>query len=146
VWSVASCTVIARLDGHASYVRGVAWDPVGSYLYALSARASVLFCNTLSMYSQGDDGLRCWKIDTWQQHSERTFEAPYGRCSEEVLYHRLGVSPDGSHIAAIGITKDKLNVCSISHRADLSPYRLGLVFWLGCGWLQNAAFKSQAVA
>ena len=55
----------------------------------------------------------------------------YGRCSEEVLYHRLGVSPDGSHIAAIGITKDKMNVCSISHRADLSPYRFG---WgvIGC--------------
>ena len=98
------------------------------------------------MYSQGDDGLRCWKIDTWQQHAERTFEAPYGRCSEEVLYHRLGVSPDGSHIAAIGITKDKMNVCSISHRADLSPYRLGRLFWLGCGWLQNSALKSQAVA
>jgi hypothetical protein len=39
------------------------------------------------------------------------------------MYHRLGVSPDGSHVAAIGITKDKLNVCSISHRADLSAYR-----------------------
>jgi WD40 repeat protein len=69
VWCVATCAVIARLDGHASYVRGVAWDPVGSYLY-----------------SQGDDGLRCWKIDTWRQQSERTFEPPYGRCSEEVLY------------------------------------------------------------
>ena len=116
------------------------------YVTLCCAHASVLFCNTLSMYSQGDDGLRCWKIDTWQQHSERTFEAPYGRCSEEVLYHRLGVSPDGSHIAAIGITKDKMNVCSISHRADLSPYRWGLVWWLGGGWLLNAVFKSQAVA
>lgn len=122
VWSVASGTMITRLVGHASYVRGVAWDPVGSYLY-----------------SQGDDGLRCWKIETWRQHSERTFEPPFGRCSEEVLYvyppndhihtlsllhmyHRLGISPDGSHIAAIGITKDKLNVCSMSHRADLSSY------------------------
>ncbi len=69
VWCVATSAVIARLDGHASYVRGVAWDPVGSYLY-----------------SQGDDGLRCWKIDTWRQQSARTFEPPYGRCSEEVLY------------------------------------------------------------
>ena len=39
------------------------------------------------------------------------------------MYHRLGVSPDGSHVAAIGITKEKLNVCSISSRADLAPYR-----------------------
>jgi WD40 repeat protein len=32
VWSVATMSLIVRLDGHASYVRGVAWDPVGSYL------------------------------------------------------------------------------------------------------------------
>jgi protein HIRA/HIR1 len=88
VWSAATGAMITRLDGHASYVRGVAWDPVGSYLY-----------------SQGDDGLRCWKIETWRQHAERTFEPPFGRCSEEVLY---------VHPRAIAFTPCHYCTCTIA--------------------------------
>lgn len=53
IWNVEDISHPVRVHtivGHVGFVKGVAWDPMGTYLA-----------------SQGDDGLRVWRCNSWSQ-------------------------------------------------------------------------------
>lgn len=58
VWEARSGRRLATLR-HNNFCKGVAWDPLGSYLA-----------------SQGDDGIRIWRCEGWEQvaHIKYLFE------------------------------------------------------------------------
>ncbi|KAI8463048.1 MAG: WD40-repeat-containing domain protein [Monoraphidium minutum] len=73
--------LVRFLTGHIGHVKGVAWDPLGSYLA-----------------SQGDDGVRVWAADGWGQVAHIAVDFEYS--STQMFYLRLSWSPDGQWLAA----------------------------------------------
>lgn len=75
------CAQVATLTGHRSYVKGVAWDPIGTYLA-----------------SQGDDkSAIVWSTSTWEEQ-EKLMDTL--KVMDSTTYStRLGWSPDGQYLA-----------------------------------------------
>jgi protein HIRA/HIR1 len=73
----------ATLTAHVGFVKGVAWDPMGTYLA-----------------SQGDDGVRVWRTASggWAQVAH--IEAPFSAASRTNFFLRLSWTPDGQYLIA----------------------------------------------
>ena len=48
IWDVVEGQVVAVLTAHSSFVKGVAWDPVGSYLATIGEDFTVRIWSTLN--------------------------------------------------------------------------------------------------
>eukprot|EP00803_Ostreobium_quekettii_P003072 evm.model.scf_3834EXC.1 EVM.evm.TU.scf_3834EXC.1 scf_3834EXC:575-5508(+) len=84
VWSIEDSKPVAILKGHTSFVKGVAWDPMGVYLA-----------------SQADD--RCviiWRTSDWKEAQRITSplaQQPTNNC----FFYRLCWSPDGQMLTIV---------------------------------------------
>ena len=72
------------LKGHTNFVKGVTWDPVGSYLASQST----------------DNTVRVWNTVDWTM--ETIIEGPFSNSSNNGHVMRIGWSPDGTYIIAGG--------------------------------------------
>lgn len=46
IWNISNATCIAVLRGHSSLVKGVAWDPIGSFIASQSDDKTVIIWKT----------------------------------------------------------------------------------------------------
>eukprot|EP00887_Chlorella_sp_A99_P002134 scaffold21.g2134.t1 len=80
VWEAASGAQLRRLDLHTSFVKGVAWDPVGTYLASQSEDKSVVI----------------WRCDDWSVVA--TVRGPWSQMVSATFANRLSWSADGRHL------------------------------------------------
>lgn len=72
--------ILCRINAHAGLVKGVAWDPVGTYFA-----------------SQSDDKtLKIWRTLDWSL--EKSIDEPFKQCAGTTHVLRLNWSPDGQLI------------------------------------------------
>ena len=87
VWSVARdehpTTPLARLVGHTTMIKGVAWDPINRYI--ASATPSEL---------------KVWRVADWQL--EATLEDAFDASHDTTYFRRASWSPDGQQLTCAG--------------------------------------------
>eukprot|EP01136_Pigoraptor_vietnamica_P029126 Opistho-1_new@87080 len=86
VWDPKTSAVIARLQEHSSFVKGVTWDPAGQFLA-----------------SQSEDlTMRIWRTKDWKVEAvvKRPFEPTYANPFDaNLFFRRPSWSPDGAVIS-----------------------------------------------
>ena len=94
--------IISRINAHAGLVKGVAWDPVGTY-FASQVFSSFLifFFNYIffskKIYFKSDDKtLKIWRTLDWSL--EKSVDEPFKQCTGTTHVLRLNWSPDGQLI------------------------------------------------
>ena len=75
------------LDSHQSFVKGVSFDPVGSYLASSSA----------------DNVLLVWSMDTWTV--DTTLTEPMANSVDRTIFRRMSWAPDGGSLCVSSATK-----------------------------------------
>ncbi|KAL1500118.1 hypothetical protein AB1Y20_012791 [Prymnesium parvum] len=86
------------LQGHCSWVKGVAWDPIGRYVA-----------------SHGDDkSVAVWKVRDWSEAARVT--TPFERSSNKTLFRRLCWSPDGQFLCCPHAYKSPANIAVVLRR------------------------------
>ena len=97
------------LKGHTNFVKGVTWDPVGSYLASQST----------------DNTVRVWNTVDWTM--ETIIEGPFSNSSNNGHVMRIGWSPDGTYIIAGGAINNGGPTAQIINR----KWQLGFDLALG---------------
>ncbi|CAD7701890.1 unnamed protein product [Ostreobium quekettii] len=103
VWDVEESRPTATLDGHTSFVKGLAWDPMGLYLASQADDKSVII----------------WQTSDWTQTHRITSpfaQQPINNC----FFTRLCWSPDGQFLTIVNSYQSGKNVGSVIRRGDWS--------------------------
>lgn len=84
VYSGRTFELVRKLNGHAGFVKGLVWDPVGQYLatqvsrtrpmHGLSCVYTSLIAR-LSLSQSDDNTLKVWRTDDWGLQA--TISAPF---------------------------------------------------------------------
>ena len=88
VWDGTSGGKVAVLEGHTSYVRALAWDPVGSYLASQSDDKSVIVWRAGGDWAQLGAITECFK--RWVS---LTFSLRSGSLPQRTSWHITTVKP-----------------------------------------------------
>ncbi|CAJ1937837.1 unnamed protein product [Sphenostylis stenocarpa] len=133
IWDVDKGTSIQKLEAHAHYVQGVAWDPLGKYISSLSSDRTCRIYMNKPFKSKGIE-----KIHYVCQQIISKADQPLLKDSEETKCHlfndetmpsffrRLAWSPDGSFLLVpagsykINTASESVNAAYIISRKDLS--------------------------
>ncbi|KAE9602779.1 putative transcription factor WD40-like family [Lupinus albus] len=133
IWDVNKGINLQKLDAHAHYVQGVAWDPLGKYAASLSSDRTCRIYINKPLKSKGIE-----KINYVCRHVISKAEQPLLKNSKSTKYHlfhdetlpsffrRLAWSPDGSFLLVpsgsykIGTASESVNAAYIFSRKDLS--------------------------
>ncbi|KAI9168561.1 HIR complex subunit [Blastocladiella emersonii ATCC 22665] len=99
IWDGVTFDRVARCQ-HSSFVKGLAFDPVGTYLV-----------------SQSDDGSAIlWNTQTWTVESRVTHAFLQGTGGAAVLVRRPSFSPDGSYVACANAVSNGVHVAALLPR------------------------------
>lgn len=85
--------------GHEGMVKGVAWDPMGTYLA-----------------SQGDDAVVVWRREDWSTTAR--ISAPLQEAVHNNFHARLCWSPDGQFLATAASFEHPSHVSALIKRGD----------------------------
>ncbi|EPY53950.1 hira protein Slm9 [Schizosaccharomyces cryophilus OY26] len=96
------------IDGHHSFICGLAFDPLSQYLASHSL----------------DRSLKIWRLATFAL--EKNISKPFEHMSINSRYLRLSWSPDGAHVAAVNAINEGTNVIAIVQR-DSWTFDISLV-------------------
>jgi len=77
VWDLSKKCSLVQLIGHKSWVKGIAWDPIGKFIASQSEDRSVII----------------WRTSDWSV--ETKMEAPFRSIPSSSFFTRLSWSPDG---------------------------------------------------
>lgn len=98
VAGAASQPLVAVLQGHQAWAKGLAWDPIGRYIA-----------------SQGDDrAVLLWSTRDWTQ--VKRVEAPFQKATEKTLFRRPGWSPDGQFLCCPHAFKRPIHIAVVLRR------------------------------
>ena len=111
IWSITSqsttSTIISPiklLDIHKSYVKGIAFDPLASYLATCGS----------------DNTVNIWDCNSWDV--VKSFTEPLKDTKDLTLFRRLTWSPDGQCMCITGATKSKKQIGYVVKRNSWIPY------------------------
>ena len=122
VWDAATGALIRRLELHTSFVKGVAWDPVGTYLASQSEDKSVAI----------------WRVDDWSVVA--TVRGPYSQMVSATFANRLSWSPDGQLLLTGNSYQGATHAAVVIQREKWGSGRDHLLISghqgepFGCGW------------
>ena len=86
------------LDGHKSFVKGVSFDPIGTYLAS----------------SGGDNLIILWDCDSWT--ILHRLDGPFKDSPDRTMFRRLSWAPDGSSLCISAATKSSKPVGMVLKR------------------------------
>ncbi|EPX72480.1 hira protein Slm9 [Schizosaccharomyces octosporus yFS286] len=105
---VIEYSLLKVIDGHHSFICGLAFDPLSQYLASHSL----------------DRSLKIWRLATFAL--EKNISKPFEHMPINSRYLRLSWSPDGAHIAAVNAINEGINVIAIVQR-DSWTFDISLV-------------------
>lgn len=97
VWD-AAFNLVVKFKGHADFTKGLAWDPIGTYLASAS----------------DDRTVKVWRTDNWKE--VETVEKPFRGAPAVTMYRRLSWAPDGSYLVAPVAANALFNVAALVSR------------------------------
>ena len=120
IWDAASGQRLQTLSVHTSFVKGLAWDPVGTYLATQASPGGVSVSVYACEHAGGPDHLTCpahpttsttaclrlqsedksvviWRCADWSRVT--AVRAPYAKMVTATFSTRMSWSPDGAYLA-----------------------------------------------
>ncbi|CAI5997699.1 unnamed protein product [Closterium sp. NIES-64] len=98
IWQPMTGRQVAVLTGHSSFVKGVAWDPIGRFLGSQSDDKSVIV----------------WRVNDWSV--AKRVEGPYPKSVGATFFRRLSFSPCGSYLTTVHAFADPNHTAAILDR------------------------------
>eukprot|EP01018_Ginkgo_biloba_P012645 Gb_02983 [translate_table: standard] len=102
IWNMSNGFSIAVLKGHTSLVKGISWDPIGSFLASQSDDKSVII----------------WRTSDWSL--EHRTEGHWGKSVGSTFFRRLGWSPCGHFITTTHGFQKPSHSAPVLERGDWS--------------------------
>lgn len=102
VWNGQTGRRLKVLDGHESFVKGLAWDPVGKYLATQSDDRTVII----------------WRVEDWTQLEVVT--EPFKHWIGSTFSLRPSWSPDGQYLIAVNCFQSPCHTATVLQRGNWS--------------------------